>query len=167
MVSLGVSLKPSVGRVFVISAALISSAIVLGVGAGYRVNVTPSLPLGLYHLAPLHHPLRHGDLVTFTLPASRRLHRVLANFTKPVAGLPGDHVCVQEGRLLIHGTDYGPVLPDAPAHALQEGACVTVGEGHIFTASVYPRSYDGRYYGMIPIAEVQRATPVFTWKEMP
>jgi len=167
MVSLGASLTPRVGRVFVSSAALIFSAIVLGVSAGYRVNVTPSLPLGLYHVAPVRSPLRRGDLITFHPPVALRLHRFLRSFTKPGAGLPGDHVCVQEGQLRINGVDYGSVLTDAPAHALRDGECVPVPEGHLFTGSSYPRSYDSRYFGMVPIADMQRSTPVLTWKEAP
>jgi type IV secretory pathway protease TraF len=157
----------TIGRAFVVSSALIFSATVMGLGAGYRINITPSLPLGLYRMAPVHAPLRHGDLVSFTLPVSLRVHRWLGRFTKPIGGLAGDRVCVQAGTLLINGLGYGPVLPDAPVHALQEGECQTVGEGYVFTASAYPRSYDSRYYRAIPITEVQRSTPVFTWTEVP
>ena len=165
MGSLGASLKPGVGRVFVISAVLICSATVLGISAGYRINVTPSLELGLFHVSPLQVPLQRGDLVTFTLPAPLRVHRWLGSLTKPVGGLAGDRVCVQDGTLLINGMDYGPVLPDAPAHALQDGDCLTVGEGEVFTASEYPRSYDSRYFSAIPITDLQRAVPILTWKE--
>jgi signal peptidase I len=155
----------TIGRAFVVSSGLIFGATILGIGAGYRLNVTPSLPLGLYRIGPIQQPLRRGDLVTFYLPAPLRQYRLLRSFMKPVAGLPGDQVCVQEGTLLINGVDYGPVLPDAPARAVQEGDCLTVGKGDIFTASDYPRSYDSRYFGAIALAEVQRSTPVFTWME--
>jgi len=153
----------TIGHAFVVSSALIFGATVLGISAGYRMNVTASLPIGVYRVSPVHRQLRRGDLVTFTLPASLRLHRFLRSFTKPVAGLPGDQVCVEDSQLLINGEDYGPVLPDAPAHALEDGVCVTVGEGYVFTASTYPRSYDSRYYSAIPLASVQRSTPVLTW----
>jgi type IV secretory pathway protease TraF len=150
---------------FVISSAFIFSAMVLGIAAGYRLNVTHSLPLGLFRVSPLHHPLHRGDLVTFTLPAPLRLHRWLGSFTKPVGGLSGDLVCVYGGQLLIEGQDYGPVLDEAPVHAIPEGTCVTVAEGEVFTASHTPRSFDSRYYGTVPLADVQRSTPVWTWQE--
>jgi conjugative transfer signal peptidase TraF len=155
----------TIGRAFVVSSALIFGATVLGIGAGYRLNVTPSLPVGLYRIAPVQATLRRGDLVTFDLPAPLRRHRFLGSLTKPVAGLAGDRICVQAGTLLINGLDYGPVLPDAPAHALQDDECLTVREGDIFTASTSPRSYDSRYFGPIPRLDIQRAMPVLTWKE--
>jgi signal peptidase I len=159
------AVRVPIGRGIVIASAVIFATIILGVSAGYRVNVTPSLPLGLYRLTPVHGPLRPGELVTFRLPVPLRLHRFLGSFTKPVAGLPGDRVCVEGGQLRINGVHYGPILATAPVHALQDGECITVGEGHVFIASASPRSYDSRYFGAIPIAEVQPSRLVFTWTE--
>ena len=133
-------------QLFLIGAAFIFSTVVLGIAAGYRLNVTSSLALGIYRISEVVSPLQRGDLVTFTLPVPLRLDRRLSSFTKPVAGLPGDQVCVCEGYLLIEGLDYGPVLHEAPVHAMREGTCITLVEGEIFTASVVPRSYDSRYF---------------------
>jgi conjugative transfer signal peptidase TraF len=145
------------------SSAVIFGVTVMGIASGYRVNITTSLPIGVYRLPPVHNPLRRGDLVTFTLPAPLRLHWWLGSFTKPVGGLWGDQVCVRESLLLINGEDYGPVLPDAPAYALREGECITVEEGQVFTASRTPRSYDSRYFGVVAHDAVQHSIPVFTW----
>jgi conjugative transfer signal peptidase TraF len=155
----------SLTRIFLMNSALIFSTTVLGIAAGYRLNVTSSLPLGLYRMSPIATPLQRGDLVTFTLPVPLRLHRSLGSFTKPVAGLPGDRVCVCNRRLVVAGMDYGPVLAEAPIHAIPEGHCVTVGEGEVFTASHTPRSYDSRYHGPVRLAGLQRSMPVLTWKE--
>lgn len=152
------------GQLFVLTSALIFATVVLGIAAGYRVNVTPSLPLGLYRVSTVQPPLHRGDLVTFDLSTEFRLHLWLGSFTKPIGALAGDRVCVHEGRLLIEGKDYGPVLDHAPAHAIPGGTCLTVGEGELFTASVVPRSYDSRYFGMIPLVDVQRSVLVWTWE---
>jgi conjugative transfer signal peptidase TraF len=154
-----------VSLAFVIGSAVVFAVTVWEVASGYRVNITASLPLGVYYVSPVHGPLRRGDLVTFTLPAPLRLRWWLGSFTKPVGGLAGDRVCIRDGVLLINREPYGPVLPEAPAHALQEGECMTVEEGHIFTASHTPRSYDSRYFGAIALADVQRSIPVVTWSE--
>jgi conjugative transfer signal peptidase TraF len=154
-----------VSRAFVIGSAVVCSVTVWGLAAGYRVNITASLPIGVYHLSPVHSSLRRGDLVTFRLPMPLRLHWWLGSFAKPVGGLPGDHVCVQESTLVINGEPFGPVLLDAPAHALREGECRIVAEGYVFTASLTPRSYDSRYFGEVAIAAVQRSIPVFTWQK--
>src|SRR5437870_5478632 len=123
--------REMMARGFVITSVLVGAMTVIGIGVGYRLNVTPSLPLGLYRIAPVTQPLHRGDLVTFTLPVPLRLHRWLGSFTKPVAGLPGDEVCVCGGRLLVAGMDYGPVLADVPVHAMANGRCFTVGEGQV------------------------------------
>lgn len=154
------------GRALVMGALFIFSTTVFSIWAGYRLNVTPSLPLGLYRVSPVRVPLRRGDLVTFDLPVPLRLHHFLS-YTKPVAGLPRDRVCVQHGHLRINGVDYGSVLAEAPAHALHEGECSPIEEAHIFVASTYPRSYDSRYFGVVPLTAVQLSTPVLTWKEGP
>ena len=60
-----------VGRAAVIGAAvLVFSATAVGIGAGYRVNVTPSVPLGLYRRAPLPDPVERGMLVILPVPVS-------------------------------------------------------------------------------------------------
>jgi len=155
--------REMMARGFVITSVLVGAMTVIGIGVGYRLNVTSSLPLGLYRIAPVTQPLWRGALVTFTLPATLRLHRLLGSFTKPVAGLPGDVVCVRGGHLFVEGVDYGPVLDEGPVHLFAEGTCVTVGEGEVFTASPTPRSYDSRYYGSIPLRALQASTPVWTW----
>jgi conjugative transfer signal peptidase TraF len=150
-------------RTFLISAAVLFALTVGSIAAGYRLNLSASLPAGIYRVSPLRATLAYGDLVTFWLPYHLRLHGFLGSFTKPVAGLPGDVVCVREGQLIVNGVDYGPVLPEAPARVLIDGACEMVPDGAVFTASPVPRSYDSRYFGMIALADVQPATPVWTW----
>jgi type IV secretory pathway protease TraF len=156
---------PRLSRLFVALAVALFTLTVGGLAAGYRLNVTASLPLGLYRLYHLQMMPAYGDLVTFALPADLRLHWLLGTFTKPVAGLPGDVVCIQGSRLTINARDYGPVLDEAPIHQYADGTCRTVPPGHVFTASAIPRSYDSRYYGELPLPALLYTTPVFTWRD--
>jgi conjugative transfer signal peptidase TraF len=175
MGSLGASLTPSVGRVFVISAGLICSAIVLGVGAGYRVNVSPSVPVGLYRRLPLPDAVERGMLVILPVPVSVvPWHRPkLPTFLrpvpllKPVVAVEGDEVCVTEASIWIRDQWYGPALTEAHGlplpHPLPDG-CTTLSAGEVFVATATDRSLDSRYFGPVKIETIRaRAIPVLTW----
>src|SRR4051794_4227388 len=79
-------------------------------------NATPSLPRGFYYLSR-GAPLQRGALVSFPVPDPVRglvFHRAYlparADLFKHIVGLPGDHVCVQDGRYEVNGAEIGPVL---------------------------------------------------------
>jgi conjugative transfer signal peptidase TraF len=132
-----------------------------------RVNVSPSVPRGLYRLMAVTPPLSRGTLVLFPAPAVvRPWWSSWVPFLKPVAAVAGDEVCVQERTLWVAGTSYGPVYAAAQGKVLPhlEG-CQVVPEGAVFLASQEPRSLDGRYWGMTPIATLTtRAVPLLTWR---
>ena len=133
-----------------------------------RLNLSPSVPVGVYRLARLTPPLARGTLVLLPLPvAVRPWHRAGAPLLKPVAAVAGDEVCVQEGTLWVAGTSYGPVYAEADGKPLPhlEG-CQTVPEAQVLLASAAPRSLDGRYFGLTRVAELTaRAVPLVTWRE--
>jgi len=132
-----------------------------------RVNVSPSAPLGLYRLAAVVPPLPRGTLVVLPVPpAVRPWHARWLSLLKPVAAVAGDMVCVEQNRLQIAGVDYGPVYHEAHGTPLPHIAgCQQVPEGQVFLASQVPKSLDGRYFGMTPVATLTaRAVPGWTWR---
>jgi conjugative transfer signal peptidase TraF len=133
-----------------------------------RVNVSPSSPYGLYRLAAVTPPLTRGTLVVLPVPPAVRFwHSAWLPLLKPIAALPGDLVCPSDAGLWIAGQAYGPVYLEAggaPLPRLQ--GCVRVPAGAVFLASPAPRSLDGRYFGMTPVADLTaRALPLLTWGE--
>jgi conjugative transfer signal peptidase TraF len=131
-----------------------------------RVNVSPSAPLGLYRLAAVAPPLAYGTLVVLPVPpAVQRWHSAWLPLLKPIAAMPGDLVCTSAAGLWIEGQAYGPMYLEAggaPLPRLQ--GCVRVPAGAVFLASPAPRSLDGRYFGMTPVADLTaRALPLLTW----
>ena len=132
-----------------------------------RLNCSPSVPRGVYRLAAVSPPLARGTLVLLPVPpAVQRWHRPWQPLVKPVAAVAGDLVCTGEAGLWIAGQAYGPVYPEAggaPLPRLQ--GCVRVPAGTVFLASPAPRSLDGRYFGMTPVATITaRAIPILTWR---
>jgi type IV secretory pathway protease TraF len=71
-----------------------------------RLNISPSLPLGLYRLHPVARPLTRGLLVIVEVPGWSARTRP---FLKPVAAVAGEWVCRVGQALVIDHRDYGPI----------------------------------------------------------
>ena len=133
-----------------------------------RLNLSASLPYGLYRMKAVPAEPHRGILVVLPVPASvQHVWSSWVPLLKPVAGVPGDAVCHQGSTLVVAGVDYGPVEREArgrPLPALALG-CHTVPEGMVFLASPAPKSLDGRYFGMTWVVTLTaQATPLFTWR---
>jgi len=131
-----------------------------------RLNISPSVPLGLYRLAPVQTPLVRGTLVVLPVPTS--VHGVWSRWVpllKPVAAVAGETVCVQDLGLWIDGDLYGLVWKEHEGKPLpQLDGCLMVQAGEVFLASKAQNSLDGRYFGPTPIASLTaQAIPVLTW----
>lgn len=152
--------------------------------AGYRLNTTPSLPMGLWRqtsAAPAR--LARGQVVTFCPPATASFelghHRGyiapggcpsgLELMMKPIAALPGDTVTVSTAGIAVDGT---PIANSRPLSHDDEGrpllamavGTYTVPAGEMWLVSSFnPRSYDSRYFGPVPMAAVRaQVRPVLT-----
>ena len=132
-----------------------------------RLNLSPSVPMGLYRLRALPPRLTPGMLVLLPVPvAVRPWLRGGMPFLKPVAAVEGYEVCVLGGSLWIAGQLYGTVYTEAEGKPLPrlEG-CSVVPEGTVFLASPYPGSLDGRYFGMTPRTDLTAGgSPLLIWR---
>ena len=133
----------------------------------FRINISPSVPIGLYRLATVPADVRPGMLVLF--PAPSIIHPWWSRWLpllKPVAAVAGETVCNIEDMLWIHDTAYGHIFHEAHGKPLPhiEG-CMMVPEGAVFVASQVPKSLDSRYYGPIAVSALAaQAFPVLTWR---
>jgi len=132
-----------------------------------RLNVSGSLPYGLYRLVPVPQPLPRDTIVL--LPVPETVQHVWSKWVpllKPVAAVAGDAVCSTAGRLFINGEDYGPILRTAhgtPLPHLLQG-CFVVQEGEVFLASPVMHSLDSRYFSFVRISALTaHAISVLTW----
>lgn len=130
----------------------------------FTLNISSSVPLGLYRHMAIEGALHHGDIVL--VPAVSFGRSWLASWLpllKPVAGLPGENVCVQPEGLWVQGEYYGTVYQAHQGTPLPVfWGCHSVGEGEIFVASHQPKSLDGRYMGMTRLSTARRARPLWT-----
>jgi conjugative transfer signal peptidase TraF len=132
-----------------------------------RLNLSSSVPYGVYRLTAMRAPLARGTLVVLPVPVAVRPWLAWWRpLLKPVAALAGTEVCVTEGRLTIAGADYGPVYHEwagTPLPHLPEG-CQRVPAGMVFLASHIRNSIDSRYFGAVAVQTLTaQAVPLWTW----
>ena len=135
----------------------------LAFGAGLRINPTPSLPKGIYRILP--GSPQKGDLVSFCLDGDyAALARErgyleagscpsgLRPLLKRLEGLPGD---VVPSDLPFQTLDsHGRPMPSV----LQSGL---IPPGMALVLADHPGSFDSRYFGLVPLEELQRVEPIF------
>lgn len=148
-------------------------------GAGFRVNLTPSLPRGIYCLtgeAP-----QRGDLVAFCLTSTNPFSQVaqergylgrgscpsgLRPLLKRLAGLPGDQIRVSPDGLILNDEALGNTARsgidrygrEVPPSLLVEGR-IPAGFGLVISQE-HPGSFDSRYFGLIPFASLKQVKPI-------
>jgi type IV secretory pathway protease TraF len=135
-----------------------------------RLNISPSVPYGLYRLRAVPPVLHRGDLVVLPVPASvRPWQSRWLPLLKPVAAIAGDVVCRLEQVLFVNGMFYGLIWQDAQGlplpQFLDEETCVTITEDELFLASPVRRSLDSRYFGPVLVSALTaQAIPLWTWR---
>ena len=165
-------------RARILAASLLA---VLGLGlptlakpAPYLIyNASASAPLGFYRLISADH-LDRGDLVLAHLPqpaarlaADRRYLPMSVPVVKRAAALAGDLVCADSGIVVINDRVAAETLlidrEDRPLPAWH--GCRTLAPGEVFLLMEgVPASFDGRYFGPIPVTSViGRLVPLWTW----
>src|SRR5216684_1922633 len=149
--------------------------------AGLRLNLTGSLPVGLYRAAP--GPLVRGARVLVCLPPRVAAFARARGYVprgglcpggvlpigKPVFALPGDTVTVTASGLRVNGVPVPNSLALATDHRgrplprLAPGSQV-VRPGTVWVVSGYARaSFDSRYFGPVALAAVRSyLRPIWT-----
>ena len=162
------------------SAAVAAGALVLaGLAgantAGLRFNTTPSMPIGLWRMVPNQAQLQRGEVVVVCPPdtAPFRLGRERGYIpsgncpggseplVKPIAAVGGDLVAVSDAGVAVNGrpvSDTAQLSRDGvgrPLKPISAGA-YPVAWGELWLLSGHdPRSFDSRYFGPVPQANVQ------------
>lgn len=135
-------------------------------------NATASAPIGLYVCLP-EPSLKQGDLVLVRPPvaiaqfASRRGY-LPANvpLVKHIVALSGDTICARDNSIFLNGQPLVQrQIIDGQGRPLPHwSGCHTLASHEVFLAMTHvPDSFDGRYFGAIPVANiVGRLVPLWT-----
>ena len=161
--------------------AMLSSGLAVGgYSAGLRWNATPSMPVGIWRVAPLQGPAARHQAVAVCLPeAAARLGRERGyldggdcpgqaeTLIKPVAAIAGDRVAVSDDGISVNGNlvaDSKPLPRDdigRPLKSTDKGVYLVGADEVWIISSRDPRSYDSRYGGPVKQTDIRGvATPV-------
>jgi conjugative transfer signal peptidase TraF len=135
------------------------------------INLTDSLPRGLYWLRPTAPPFR-GDTVALAVPdsikalvAQRRYLPPSFRLLKRVVATSGDAVCLSDHLYVVNGLVISSVAttdrsgrPLPPPYPF----CGVVADGTAYLAAAGDSSLDSRYFGPVPMSQLTRAVPLWT-----
>ncbi len=168
--------------------AACGAAIVLGLmtaeHAGYRVNTSASMPIGLWRVSTPPAQLLRGMIVVYCLKdgpvAKMALERQYLSpgrcpggiepILKPIVAIGGDVVTVTtagiyvDGSELLHSTPLSQDTAGRPLSGAPPGEYHVSGD-EVWLLSPYSNlSFDSRYYGAARITNITGvAEPVLTW----
>ena len=143
-------------------AAVVALALPVVTGSAQLVwNVTPSAPAGLYRI--VREPWSRGDRVAVlpgeALGADLDRRGVLSRgklLIKRIAAVTGDQVCRLAADVSING-DPAAKARDADADGVPLPSwqgCIVLADDQVFLLGDTSGSYDGRYFGVTPKAEI-------------
>ena len=153
-------------RISSVSLFTLGFIVLLG-GAGFRVNLTPSEPLGLWRIVKPDRPILVGDLIFICAPATDAMREArargylrfglcasqVAPLIKTVVASSGQAIEIQDevhvdGRTLPHSR---VARLDGQGREIGHYDGGVVPPGTVFVHSQFPGSFDSRYFGPLPM----------------
>jgi len=141
-----------------------------GAAAGFRINMTPSEPLGLWRIHPLERPVAVGDRVFICPPATSQFVEArargylrhglcpsgVAPLIKTVIAVEGQRIEIDEDvRVDSRRIPKSRVVgADGKGRVLRAYSGGIVPAGTVFLYSPYVASWDSRYFGPIPVSGI-------------
>jgi conjugative transfer signal peptidase TraF len=137
------------------------------------INLTDSIPHGIYKVFQSPNSITVGTLILFDLP--RKIRKKLGSrpwlkdsvpFLKPVGAVAGQEVCIRDDVILIDAYKVGTLTPnDYEGLPLpQTRGCYILHSGQVLPLSTSKHSFDGRYFGAIETEKITgMAIPLFIW----
>lgn len=157
----GIILMAALAAILAIGTALVG---------GYRINLTPSEPLGLWRILPLYRPVAVNDLVFICPPETAEMGVArargylrsgscpggVAPLIKTVIAVAGQHAEIGasvtvDGRV-VSSSSLAP--RDGKGRPLAPSPSGVVPPGYVFLHSAFPGSYDSRYFGPVPASGI-------------
>ncbi len=172
------------GPLAAVAAIALGAAVLIGAGkaSGIRISTTDSAaPAGVYQIVG--HQVRRGELVAACLPITVAKLGLARGYLgsgdcpghaepvdKMVGALAGDLVNIEPGWVSVNGVrfpDSATATRDSAgrplAHVRWGRRRVAPGQAWLFGIND-PRSWDSRYFGPVPLANLRgELKPVVTW----
>ena len=121
----------------------------------YVINVTPSIPLGIYKLEKFDGALKKGDLVVYKIDNKYKkltsIKGTMFKSVKPVVAFYEDKVEIKGNRIYVNDEDYGEIFPEISSNFNGK-----IKEDEVLTLSKVRGTFDGRYYGAIKKSKIEK-----------
>ncbi|MBB5577043.1 conjugative transfer signal peptidase TraF [Rhizobium paranaense] len=164
----------------VVAASIVAGSVAAAMTGGYRINLTPSEPLGLWRIAALDRAVSAGDLVFICPPQAPVMHEArrrgylrsgtcpggVAPLIKTVIAVPGQHVDIGAGVTIDgHAIPFSDLVRrDGKGRPMVPYSGGVVPAQSVFLHSPFRSSYDSRYFGPLPVSGILGlAQPVLTY----
>jgi len=150
--------------------AALLALIVTGGALGYRINLTPSEPLGIWRIQMPEGPYKIGDLVFVCPPPTPTMREAFdrgylrsglcpggyAPLIKTIVAVSSQRIEIDrlvsiDGLALPHSA---PAQLDGRGRSLRRFSGGTVPTGYVFLHSGFIGSFDSRYFGPVPASGV-------------
>jgi len=121
----------------------------------YVINVTSSIPLGIYKLEKFDGILKKGDLVIYEVDSKYKnltnIKGTMFKSVKPVVAFYEDKIEIKGNRIYVNGEDYGEIFPKISSNFNGK-----IKEDEVLTLSKVRGTFDGRYYGAIKKSKIEK-----------
>jgi len=140
---------------------------------GYRVNSSPSLPRGIWRVVAQNGRVQRGQIISI-FPTDNAMLKMArsrsylswglcsggySSLLKPVAAVEGDRVAISDQGIAVDGVfipKSRALTRDTMGRTLKpmENGFYTVKPGTIWLVSSHDHSFDSRYFGPLPSANI-------------
>lgn len=166
--------------VLALAASVVGGGVAAAIVGGFRINLTPSEPLGLWRIVALDRPVSLGDLVFICPPQTTAMREArergylhsgscpggVAPLIKRVVAVAGQHVEI-DGHVTIDGRAIASsnlAERDGIGRPMKPFPGGIVPDDSVFLHSPFRGSYDSRYFGPLPATGILGlAQPVLTY----
>ena len=158
------SSKAQLIRAAALTAATATATLLFTAYSGLYIDISENrcMPEHVYLSYPRPDILERGQVVSF-IATDRTMMGLFTGkrAAKIIAGLPGDMVVSDEQGAYVNGIKLGDRSPItlknmAAKNLVAANMSRRLGPGELFVMGTMPRSFDSRYWGPMPAADVDR-----------
>ena len=129
----------------------------------YVINVTTSLPLGIYRLEKVK-DLKQGDIVLFDIDEKDKQMMLEREYIpakntkllKTIGALENNKISITDNILYVDGENYGRILDKDLEDRKLPDIEIKVDKGNFLALTKKNLSYDSRYFGQINLNKIEK-----------
>ena len=129
----------------------------------YVINVTPSLPLGIYKLEKVKN-LKQGDIVLFNINEETKqmmfergyIPSKNTKLLKTIGALENNKIRIVDDILYIDEENYGRILDKDLENRELPSIEIKMDKGNFLALTKKNLSYDSRYFGQVSLSKIEK-----------